>query len=153
MGNFTSFAEILEQKIRREIETDYAQDLALTRELQASPVPHSAPFQSLEDTLITLPKMHFQSPRFFTKAYQTSRGPKAVPKPLMPHALNEVQQQAHQFFVKYQEVLSMSFTVQELKKSFRRLALRFHPDREYGSATHFAELKKAHESLVEVFQK
>lgn len=57
-----------------------------------------------------------------------------------PHFLDNAQQESKAWFEENGETLEADFTADELKKSFRRLALRFHPDRPGGSATRFRTL-------------
>ena len=48
--------------------------------------------------------------------------------------------------------LNENFTEEELKASFKRLALRFHPDRPNGSEVHFQVIKKAYLDLDEILK-
>ncbi len=47
--------------------------------------------------------------------------------------------------------LTESFTRKDLKKAYRLLALRHHPDRTTGSATEFQQIKKDYDRLLQVF--
>jgi hypothetical protein len=73
---------------------------------------------------------------------------KMKPAPRTPHVFTEEQRAAFQFFKKYIPDLSEAFSPKELKRAFRLLARRFHPD--MGAHTEgalFHELKKAYLSL------
>jgi len=48
--------------------------------------------------------------------------------------------------------LNENFTEEELKATFKRLALRFHPDRPNGSEVHFKVIKKAYLDLDEILK-
>lgn len=70
------------------------------------------------------------------------------PRPRTPaHALDEAQQKSLGWFAENGELLEGNFTAAELKKAFRRLALRFHPDRPGGTAHRFQVLRQ-HESTL-----
>lgn len=47
--------------------------------------------------------------------------------------------------------LTESFTRKDLKKAYRLLALRHHPDRATGSAAEFQQIKKDYDRLLQVF--
>jgi hypothetical protein len=70
-----------------------------------------------------------------------------LPKRNPPHKLNEEQAQAYAVFKKFGIVLNTDFTRIELKKSYRTLCFKTHPDRK-GSATAFMELKRSYELLL-----
>ena len=79
---------------------------------------------------------------------------KAPPRPKgVPHKLNEKQTIAMTFFINEKMFLLEDFTVDELKKAYRKLALVKHPDTHSGSAHAFVELKQAYECLTSVFKK
>lgn len=69
-----------------------------------------------------------------------------------PHKLNDRQQKAMQFFITNYEFLLEDFTEVELKKAFKKLCFKFHPDHSQ-SHTHetFIELKGHFEALRLVF--
>ena len=74
-------------------------------------------------------------------------GPRPEPK---AHGLNPEQQQAYDFF-KVESKLSPAFTRRELKKAFRMMALRLHPDMNGGAVAPFLELKNSFEQLNALF--
>lgn len=83
---------------------------------------------------------------------------KAAPRPRprvagTPHLLTERQKSAVQWFADRGERLEADFTAPELKKAFRRLALRVHPDVAGGSAAEFMELQRASAELRSIFSK
>lgn len=63
------------------------------------------------------------------------------------HVLDEAQQNSLAWFLENGELLERDFTETELKKAYRRLALRFHPDRPGGTAQRFRALR-GHESAL-----
>lgn len=70
-----------------------------------------------------------------------------------PHQLNETQKQAFTYFIKNLEFLHEDFTKEELKKSFKKLCFKNHPDSPGGSHQNFLELKKNYDQLLLVFKK
>lgn len=80
-------------------------------------------------------------------------GPRPLPR---PHALSPGQQSAFDFFTQQLLLvegmaLSPAFSRRELKRAFRRLALRLHPDTNKGTPGPFIELKMHYESLLYLF--
>lgn len=73
-----------------------------------------------------------------------------IPK---PHALNEQQRTAFDFFRSYNIDISEAFTPKDLKTHFRKLALRLHPDHNQGGTEAFRLLKAHFEVLKTVFPK
>ncbi|NUM59892.1 MAG: hypothetical protein HUU56_14730 [Bdellovibrionaceae bacterium] len=69
-----------------------------------------------------------------------------------PHKLNDRQQKAINFFINNYEFLLEDFTEVELKKAFKKLCFKFHPDHSLSN-THesFIELKGHFEALRLVF--
>lgn len=64
-----------------------------------------------------------------------------TPRPRRPeHKLSESQRLAMSWFHENGESLEPDFTEGELKKAYRRLALRFHPDRPGGTPHRFRTL-------------
>ncbi|MBL7546068.1 MAG: DnaJ domain-containing protein [Bdellovibrionaceae bacterium] len=57
------------------------------------------------------------------------------------------------YFIHENMFLLEDFTLEELKKAYRKLALIKHPDRQHGSAVQFLELKKHYEILCALFKK
>ncbi len=55
------------------------------------------------------------------------------------------------FFTHHGIALSPAFTRGELKKAFRTLALRLHPDMNKGAVSAFIELKNNYETLNVLF--
>jgi len=82
-----------------------------------------------------------------------------IQKPLNPeiprvkHVLSEEQSMAFAYFLNWKLGLRQDFTDKELKKIFRKLALKLHPDRNQGSSRFYLELKKNYELLNSVFKK
>jgi len=134
-----NFAEVLEQKIRRQIE----------QEMQQSPPrydgarPSAAPkLSSMETSLLwslNLGPVLFKS-QHQGQAYHRQR------KPRPAHVMNKGQQSAWQFFQEHQADLADNFNIAELKAAFRHLALKLHPDHG-GSNELFRALYQARKSL------
>lgn len=70
-----------------------------------------------------------------------------------PHKLNETQQSAFSYFINNHEFLLEDFTKEELRKSFKKLCFKKHPDSPGGSHQSFLELKKHYDQLTAVLQK
>lgn len=66
------------------------------------------------------------------------------------HHLSDLQKISFQFFNELNFVLELDFSVDELKVAFRKLALKFHPDRG-GDQKSFILLKSHYDSLRHVF--
>lgn len=92
------------------------------------------------------------------KSYKTKQQERVVPcepkKRIVgkPHQLNELQKQAFTYFIKHLEFLYEDFTKEELKKSFKKLCFKKHPDSPGGSHQSFLELKKNYDQLSKVFK-
>lgn len=72
-------------------------------------------------------------------------------EPIMcAHDLSPEQKLALEFFNRYTK-LSLEFGAPELKKAFRKVALKVHPDRKGGSSREFLELQKAFSNLSSLF--
>lgn len=97
--------------------------------------------------------------------YQTPPPPKASPRrnfdsapkaevkvrtPGPVHQLSDSQKSSFQFFVQSKFALEADFSADELKTSFRKLALKFHPDRG-GEQKTFIVLKSHYDSLRIIF--
>lgn len=96
-------------------------------------------------------KVHSKANSTITSANHPTKTP---PRPKgLPHKLNEKQTLAMTFFINENVFLLEDFTMDELKKGYRKLALAKHPDTHSGSAQAFVELKQAYECLAKVFKK
>lgn len=69
------------------------------------------------------------------------------------HKLNELQAHSMSYFITEKMFLLDDFTRDELKKAYKHLALKKHPDRQNGSSEFFMELKKHYEILSTVPKK
>ena len=77
--------------------------------------------------------------------------PKPAPRVRMAaHKLNPAQTQAMTYFISEKMFLLEDFTKDELKRAYKRLALKKHPDRQSGSNQYFIELQKHYEILSTV---
>ncbi|HEY8271308.1 MAG TPA: DnaJ domain-containing protein [Pseudobdellovibrionaceae bacterium] len=135
MGLQASFQQILESKIK--IASD-------PRDLNKSPQ------QDFEPAHLAYLMGHIRQ-TFFHPPPQL-RVHKIYPSPPRPpHTLSEEQQVAVSFFLFYGASLSPAFPQKELKKAFRALALKLHPDMNKGATSAFIELKNNYEMLNKLF--
>ena len=163
-----SFLEILSEKIEKQILNDVSQGKKASNN-QSAPVQNvdnctessseeaaDAALHSQWISQIPLGKIHFQAPKqqVFGRIYPINI-PKAKPATPAPerkkHVLSEIQKQAVVYFWGWQIRLQEDFTSQELKKAFRTLAHRLHPDRNDGKTKQYLELKSKYDCLLSVF--
>ncbi len=155
MGSFQSFAQELENKIRKELQAQLAQELHASNEGKgpvsagsSSSSAHSGdtPSELWSFLVGNLDPVRFQAS---TKgqAYHAQKKPGTV-KP--PHLLNALQTWAADFFAQRGVVLSPRFSAKELQSAFRKLALRMHPD-QGGSPVDFQNLMSARSELAQLF--
>ncbi len=69
-----------------------------------------------------------------------------------PHCLNTEQGLAVHFFHRWGEELAENFGRKDLKRSFRRLALRLHPDRNPQGRAEFEALRLHFQRLLSLFK-
>lgn len=160
-----SFIEILSEKIEKQILSDISQGKKASNNQSdtvqnvdnctegSSEEAADVASHSQWVSQIPLGKIHFQAPKqqVFGRIYPINT-PK--PKPISPrkkHVLSEIQKQAVVYFWGWQIRLQEDFTPQELKKAFRTLAHRLHPDRNDGKTKKFLELKAHYQCLLSVF--
>jgi len=135
-----SFAEVLEDTIRR-MSVEAAPRTG--RNWAAQPVPHlNAAFILARPPTNPLP-----------------RWPHAFPRaPRRPHHLTAAEQRALRCFLALGGVVADDFTAQELRREYRRLAHRYHPDRHRDAspaerallARQFAEATESYRCLAPV---
>ncbi|MFN8790610.1 MAG: J domain-containing protein [Bdellovibrionales bacterium] len=106
---------------------------------------------------IPLGKIEFQRPRsqVFGRVYPVNtprKRPLPSARPRRKHTLNEQQAQAWAYFFQWKTGLREDFTSEELRRAFRQLAHRLHPDRNQGQSSHYLELKLHYETLKNVPQ-
>jgi hypothetical protein len=133
MKSEASFQEILESKIKTQ-----------------SPSPST--FQSPDPAHLAYLMGHIGQ-TFFRPPPQhrtTKIYPSRPKPPPPPHSLTEEQQLAAGFFKLHGIVLNPAFSQKELKKAFRTLALRLHPDMNKGAGSAFILLKSNFETLNEL---
>ncbi|MBC7371281.1 MAG: DnaJ domain-containing protein [Bdellovibrionaceae bacterium] len=78
-------------------------------------------------------------------------GPRPTPR---AHVFSPEQQLAYDFFNSSSvlgKILTPAFTRRDLKKAFRQLALRLHPDMNKGAVAPFLDLKNSYELLGALF--
>ncbi len=92
--------------------------------------------------------------RFERTARPTNPYPRPKPTPKKPrpaHTFNDKQRSSFEYFGSSFSPLSDNFSLDELKRSFRCLALKLHPD-QGGDALLFMELKTHFEILCQLFK-
>jgi hypothetical protein len=137
MGTHASFQQILEEKIQGRSPESRAGS-TFDQSTQVQEPAHLAYL------------MGHLGPSFFrpamTKIYPTRPKP-----PPPPHTLSMEQVAARDFFVLRGVELTPAFSQRELKKAFRTLALKLHPDMNKGASGAFIELKNNYETLDGLF--
>lgn len=90
-----------------------------------------------------------------TETKKESRRSTSSRPPRKSHNLTAAQVQAFQTLQLYVQTLPADFTELELKSTFRKLALKFHPDTTIykNSEATFMEIKKAFDTLKDLFVK
>lgn len=69
------------------------------------------------------------------------------------HQLSDKQKESFSFFKIHSEFLLEDFSIEELKKSFKKLCFKMHPDHSLGTNQDFIKLKTHYENLKLVFNK
>jgi len=167
-----SFLEILteqiETRVREELSPRPSRDkMARTAVSEFDKVCNSPSEETLLDTSaeeipswiqqIPLGKIEFQRPRsqVLGRVYPVNtprKRPLPSARPRRKHTLNEKQAQAWAYFFQWKTGLREDFTSEELRRAFRQLAHRLHPDRNQGHSSHYLELKLHYETLKAVPQ-
>jgi hypothetical protein len=144
-----SFLEILSEKIKNELKKEFRfqqNSSSLTTEKKTE-VPQMPPPLSTEGALISeLRTQRFVKP-FANSSYKSFHRP---PPPRPPHVLDAEQSLAFSFFAELGEGLVENFSLKDLKKAFRRLALKFHPD-QGGNHQLFCRLQDSKKVLETLF--
>ncbi|MFN7904930.1 MAG: DnaJ domain-containing protein [Pseudobdellovibrionaceae bacterium] len=87
-----------------------------------------------------------------SSSFQTKKMDSSPQSPMVSHQLNALQQQAFQLMNDYDGKLSPSFTLKELKKSYRVLAMKHHPDRSQDKRSEiFIGIRSAYKTLLGIF--
>lgn len=128
------FAEILLEKVTEQVRKEFAQQ---------AQKPESAPLH-LEGWIFEIPLVKIEN----LSVDSVKRNPYL--KVQKPHALTETQAKAADFFKKNGIALSPRFSVQELKKAFKRLLIKLHPDHNQGRSSDYYSLREAFASLTTV---
>lgn len=176
----TSFAEILREKIEKNNSSKSSPTSSFTASTSSDYEPkqvarlHQCLLEQAPNAYsVSLPKVgatpyrRFQSPHQHTpyphdwakKAHsQGNTTPKAsapaAPRAKgPPHKLSDKHALSMAYFINEKMFLLEDFTLDELKRAYRLLALTKHPDRREGNSQHFVELKKHYEMLKTVFNK
>lgn len=100
-------------------------------------------------------KSHFQTTGLNSFGKSPYSKIKKVAQPRANHQLSEDQKQAFFCLRFYEPTLSTQFTHNELKKLFRQLALKYHPDKNPNPSAKifFIEIKKSYDCLLSLFIK
>lgn len=138
MGKFIEFAEVLEQKIRKSWMSEQR------------PSEPQAKVQDIEDTSPTCLAQLLGKQPIYRSTLTGNKAYQRFHKPRPAHRLNAAQIAALAFFKSQGQELSASFSKRELKKAFRALAIRLHPDHGAGSSGDFIVLKNAYDLLSTV---
>lgn len=142
MSEFQSFAQVLEQKLRRKIE----------QELRLSQTTKPSPASEIPSPMWTNLIGHMAPQRFENQSRgQVYHRNRPAPKPRPAHKLTAEQMQSFHFFKCHHSELADNFSKADLKSAFRKLALKLHPD-QGGKADQFLSLKLAFENLSSVFK-
>ncbi|MFN7728534.1 MAG: J domain-containing protein [Bdellovibrio sp.] len=155
MGSFVEFADILEKKIRREVE----------RELRTEPFSREkSPFSSEKVSLSSEFPSEFdelplgfawilgQGPSLKVQPQQERTGHKAYGvkvRPPTPHCLNPEQKRAFDLFSQLGTKLCPAFRAGDLRRAWRKAALATHPDHG-GTAEAFRQAQAANQVLQSV---
>lgn len=152
MGTETNFQQILESKIKMAGNPPPSHEGG-RQGFNTSASPLSTPEPAhLAYLLGHIGQTFFRPPPSLQvhKSYPSRPMPPAPPaRP--PHSFSEDQALAYAFFALYEGHLSPAFSQKELKKAFRTLALKLHPDMNKGAAGAFIELKNHYVKLLELF--
>jgi hypothetical protein len=143
MRTEASFQQILESKIKRQSQSQ-------NQENHVQQAFEQFPQQPMNQDPAHLAYLMGQmNPIFFRPARKVYPSRPKPPPP--PHSLTEEQRLAISFFALYGVTLSPAFPQKELKKAFRTLALKLHPDTNKGAVSAFIDLKNNYETLNELF--
>lgn len=163
-----SFLEILSEKLEQQIRNDISQSqnqsIKQTANEKTSQNVDNFPSEGINSSTystvynqwisqIPARKIHFSTPRnqVLGRIYPLNTPQPQAQPPRQKHALTEIQKQAVVYFWGWQIRLQEDFTHSELKKAFRKLAQRLHPDRNDGKTKAFIELKAHYQCLLSVF--
>ena len=136
MGNRESFAEILREKIQ-----DSTQSQSENTYFSKAPPP---PPEAWAGLIGQLDPLESRSAKVSFNAYLKQ----CPPRP--DHVLNETQNRAFAFLKKHDGSLKGSFSRGDLKRAFRLIAKKLHPD-QGGTAAEMRELLQARNDLQTVF--
>lgn len=152
-----SFAEILEDVIfKSEKTSNMPQSPVFSREntTKASTIDSAFSRHQIfeKDVLLHCRPLHFhfaKSSNAYPKSQVTTQH---KDHGRAPHTLDSRQQMAFEFYLTAGASLTLTFSREELKRSFRQLAKKLHPDHG-GSALDFRRLLEHHKYLLAVFSK
>lgn len=156
MGQFFSFASVLEQRIRKEIlseKTAFPSENPLNSSTDPkSPEGNSTLFREESVGFAWIlghtPRVKTGEPQRKLSRGKTAYGVKTRPRP--PHKMTPAQTNAYCYFRSFAPEFEANFTRRDLQKTFRLIAKRVHPDLG-GNAKDFIALKANLEVLAAIF--
>lgn len=139
MNKHKSFQEILQEKVELSAKNTHSAHSHFAEPAYLSYL--IGKIRPFDKTVKVQPKEYFSfQPR-----------PQPIAKTRTKHSFRPEQEQARQFFIRWGHPLYEDFTTNELKKAYRHLALRLHPDRGTQDAQAFLDLKFNYDLLKSVF--
>lgn len=151
---FEKFAEILEKKIRKQIESELLKKASQGQNPSESPSAANSSHINLGKDSNTYSEtwarlftqvnpVHFSNPTL-VKRYPSQNRPT---RPRPAHVMNPEQVKAFEFLNFNGAGLTLNFSKREAQASFRKLALKLHPD-QGGNAESFQQLIAARKALM-----
>jgi hypothetical protein len=145
MQRQSEFAKILEKKLHEGPRSEQKP----TNSSSANPFSETKkPFEPWTELIGNLSAASFAR-GFHNTQYKKFQSP---PKARPANKLSQDQLTAFLFFAAHGIKMEPNFTLKDVKKAFRTLAFKMHPDRG-GSTQTFLELKAAQDILLQVFVK
>ncbi len=152
VGKMKSFQEVLAERLLCSSHTTTFDPE--TRDPQTSAKPsRTSQHESVLPLWLSVSSLleDFQGPRVAGNRGPCKAYPAPPPRVAPDHCLNSAQKLGLEFFLCWGEVLPGNFRRHQLKRAFRRLALRLHPDRRADGRAQFEALRGHFESLSQVF--
>lgn len=145
MHSQSEFAKILEKKLQQDPLRSQKQG---NSDPQGSQFNIKEPLETWGSLLGNMSALNF-SQSFHSTDYKKFHAP---PKPRPANKLSQDQLTAFLFFAAHSAKLEANFNNKDLKRAFRTLAFKMHPDHG-GNPQTFLELKAAYDLLAAVFKK
>ena len=151
MGRFMEFAEVLEQKIRREVENEYSQRENARFSSEKSSLNAEFPSE-FDEWPLGFAWILGQGPTLKVQSSPARTGHKAYGvkmRPPTPHKLSAAQARAFELFSLWKTGLEPAFRAGDLRRAWRKAALATHPDHG-GTAETFRQAQEAYQVLQSV---